>query len=403
MRLSQICIAIAQLGRGGAWSPADLTSLVAWYDPSDLTTLFQDSAGTTPVAVPGTVADSANPVGLIQDKSGGGRHASQATSTARPLLSARVNLLTYTENFEGGNWSGSGSTGADILDWSIGADKYQWLTLPANTPVRIEFDYSVDSGPDGTFSINLLSGASQNIDATPTVQRYSGVHSTGDANPYFLFGKVTSGTAFRVSRMSVVREADGALPYQSVPGDGSTYDGDPALFPYYLAFDGVDDYLSTSAINLTGTDKVTVFAGAYKGAAPEQILVEFSTNTGLNVGAWYITQPYNSTSVGSAGLGPQHIAVNLVSVGEASVVTFQAEISADLNSLRINAVNGTNATGDQGTGTYGNWPLFIGARSGPSFPFNGNIYSLIIGGALYDAATVLAAETWVADKTGVTL
>ena len=71
-----------------AWSPADLTDLAAWYDPSDLSTMFNDSAGTTPVATPGTVADSANPVGLIQDKSGNGHHASQSTSTARPLLSA---------------------------------------------------------------------------------------------------------------------------------------------------------------------------------------------------------------------------------------------------------------------------------------------------------------------------
>lgn len=50
-----------------------------WYDPSDLSTLFQDSAGTTPVT-----ADS-QPVGLALDKSGNGNHASQATATARPL------------------------------------------------------------------------------------------------------------------------------------------------------------------------------------------------------------------------------------------------------------------------------------------------------------------------------
>lgn len=80
-----------------AWSPADLTALAAWYDPSDLSTMFNDSAGTTPVATPGTVADSANPVGLIQDKSGNGHHASQSTSTARPLLSARKNWLVGTE------------------------------------------------------------------------------------------------------------------------------------------------------------------------------------------------------------------------------------------------------------------------------------------------------------------
>jgi hypothetical protein len=41
----------------------------AWYDPSDLTTLFQDSTGITPVVTVGTVQDQ--PVGLMLDKSKG--------------------------------------------------------------------------------------------------------------------------------------------------------------------------------------------------------------------------------------------------------------------------------------------------------------------------------------------
>ena len=51
-----------------------------WYDPSDFSTLFQDSAGATPV----TAVEQ--PVGLILDKSGRGNHASQATATRRPVL-----------------------------------------------------------------------------------------------------------------------------------------------------------------------------------------------------------------------------------------------------------------------------------------------------------------------------
>jgi hypothetical protein len=51
----------------------------AWYDPSDITTLFQDSAGTTPVTAVG------QPVGLLLDKSGRGNHAFQATDAKRPL------------------------------------------------------------------------------------------------------------------------------------------------------------------------------------------------------------------------------------------------------------------------------------------------------------------------------
>ncbi len=65
-----------------AFSPAKLFSSGEqgiWLDCSDLSTMFQDSAGTTPVTADG------QPVGLILDKSGNGNHASQATAAARPL------------------------------------------------------------------------------------------------------------------------------------------------------------------------------------------------------------------------------------------------------------------------------------------------------------------------------
>jgi len=51
-----------------------------WLDVQDLSTLFQDAAGTTPVTAAG------QPVGLIRDKSGRGNHLSQATSSAKPIL-----------------------------------------------------------------------------------------------------------------------------------------------------------------------------------------------------------------------------------------------------------------------------------------------------------------------------
>lgn len=53
-----------------------------WFDPSDLSTLFQDAAGTLPVT------GVEQPVGLMLDKSGRGNHASQSTTTARPILRA---------------------------------------------------------------------------------------------------------------------------------------------------------------------------------------------------------------------------------------------------------------------------------------------------------------------------
>jgi hypothetical protein len=60
-----------------------------WYDPSDFSTMFQDSAGTTPV----TAVEQ--PVGKILDKSGRGNHATQATSASRPILRQDANGKYY--------------------------------------------------------------------------------------------------------------------------------------------------------------------------------------------------------------------------------------------------------------------------------------------------------------------
>jgi hypothetical protein len=68
----------------------------AWYDPSDLSTLFQDTAGTSPVTATG------QSVALIKDKSGNGLHLSQATSGKRPTYQVDANGKPYL-NFDGSN------------------------------------------------------------------------------------------------------------------------------------------------------------------------------------------------------------------------------------------------------------------------------------------------------------
>lgn len=62
------------------------------YDPNDLTTMFQDAAGTVPVTAVG------QPVGLILDKSGRNNHARQTTSASRPIL--RQNAVTGANYLE---------------------------------------------------------------------------------------------------------------------------------------------------------------------------------------------------------------------------------------------------------------------------------------------------------------
>lgn len=61
--------------------PIDPLSLApaVWFDPSDLSSMFQDAAGTVAAAV-------GNPVARINDKSGNGRHATQANAAKQPVL-----------------------------------------------------------------------------------------------------------------------------------------------------------------------------------------------------------------------------------------------------------------------------------------------------------------------------
>jgi len=80
----------------GAFNPYSLFigSNGVLLDPSRLASLYQDQAGTQPVTAAG------QPVGLIRDQSGGGRHASRAISSARPTYRVDAGGRPYLE-FDG--------------------------------------------------------------------------------------------------------------------------------------------------------------------------------------------------------------------------------------------------------------------------------------------------------------
>lgn len=78
------------------WTPASLFASGvqgAWYDPSDIATLFQDTAATAPVTATGQA------VAVMQDKSGLGRHLTQPTLAKRPTYQTDGTL--HWLNFDG--------------------------------------------------------------------------------------------------------------------------------------------------------------------------------------------------------------------------------------------------------------------------------------------------------------
>ena len=79
---------------GAAFSPLSL-SPSAWYDPSDLSSMYQ--TGTR--GAPGAAAAVNSPVGLLLDKSGNNFDAAQATAASRPTL--RQSGALYYLEFDG--------------------------------------------------------------------------------------------------------------------------------------------------------------------------------------------------------------------------------------------------------------------------------------------------------------
>lgn len=253
------------LGKSG-YSPLSLFAKGeqgVWYDPSDLSTLFQDSAGTVPVTAAGQV------VGMMKDKSGRGNHAIQATVGSKPILRSAGNL-------------------------------------------------------------------------------------------------------------------------------------------WYLEFDGVDDFLVTTSVNFTATDKMSVFAGLRKlSDAAVGIVLELSQNSNTQNGAFFLAAP--------GGVGDPNIAFrsNGTSVPQSSVVTVAtpatvvvsalSDISAPSQAIRVNGQIGPIIATTQGVGNYGNYPMYIARRGGTTLPFKGYMYGLIVRGATTDASVVASNEKYMATKAGVTL
>lgn len=177
---------------------------------------------------------------------------------------------------------------------------------------------------------------------------------------------------------------------------------------YYLAFDGADDFLVTNNIDFTSTDKVSVFAGVRKlSDATAGIVAELSSSLTANNGAFYLAAPSAATLPNCAFASKGTIQSSRLYGGftapQSSVVTAKSTISDDLVSLNVNGSAPLIANTDQGSGNYGNYPLYIGRRGGTILPFNGHLYSLIGIGRLTTDAETIALEKELAKRTGVTL
>lgn len=298
----------------------------AWFDPSDLSTLYQDAAGTVPV----TAVEQ--PVGKILDKSGNGNHATQSVTASRPVLSARYNLLTKTEDFSGAVWTkyqSTVTTNAYLApNGTMSAGKI-CETLNASSQYCIQTNIAGVAGNTYTYSVYLhpaeRTWASLNFYTPSTVFSFAYfdlvngvVGNTGGVtatispvgNGWFKCSitksLIASENLVVYTFTSIGNLATGTTPYAGVAGYGlyawgqqlvigttsgpyqrvntaTDYDTDPRYFPKYLRFDGVDDYLNLPYMGLYAGGACSVIATqtAYIQAADAYLISECSNSSGI--------------------------------------------------------------------------------------------------------------------------
>lgn len=177
---------------------------------------------------------------------------------------------------------------------------------------------------------------------------------------------------------------------------------------WYLEFDGVDDFLVTNTVDFTATSTMSLFTGLRKiSDVNTGVAVELSATTVTNDGSFALFTPgsaggntYASRSKGTV-ISDQFVSPFIAPI--TNVVTLNLGIGTDTNIVRVNSVQAGSGIGDQGAGTFGNYPVYIGRRGGVSTPSQINLYGLIIRGATTDAATTVSTEKYMGMKSGIIL
>ena len=176
---------------------------------------------------------------------------------------------------------------------------------------------------------------------------------------------------------------------------------------HWLEFDGTDDFMVTPTIT-PGTDKAQVFAGLHWNALDASRGAVVNLNLGnynslaLNAPSAVANQ-LQFTGFGDNPGGSYSLVANGRPSAGTAVLTGLAEMSTGANSLRENGVE-VALGGVAGAGDFAAAALSVGAWSNAGSPFNGNLYSLITRfGPNLDTTTIEKTETYVANKTGVTL
>jgi hypothetical protein len=376
-----------------AFSPASLFALSepgVWYDPSDLTTMFTDTAGTTQAAVGQAVA-------LVLDKSKG-----------LVLGSELVTNGTFDGSATGWTLANGATYNNDAVDLNVANGVNVTLSQTLPTPVvgrSYRITYTISNSTTGILRAQYGGANTGFVGGNGTVSRIVVATSTvatlnfnNGANTYV--GTIDNISVKELPGFHATQSTTTARPILRQDGGGR----------YYLEFDGTDDWLVTPTIT-PGVTRVQVFAGVRKlSDAAAGILVESSINSGANNGSIALwapnidISPTSNYAFRSRGTNSVVISATTFAAATTNILTGIGHIFGDAATLRVDGTQVATSATDQGAGNFLAYPLYIGRRGGTTLPFNGHLYSLVVRfGENLDAGTISSTEGWVAGKTGINL
>lgn len=221
MRLWQMLMA----SQAGVFSPSDLFAggeFGAWYDPSDYSTMWQDTGGTTPITGAGQL------VARIDDKSGNGINLTQSNSSLRPTTRTSgdlkylefadpdyMNSSDFTDDLliAGSGFVAASTSNADDLGWTCG----EYETISVTDRIYICHDTRTNRlgivyGPTGSVDTILYNSE---MDVNPHVVGYV---DEGSTSRLYVDGTAQTDTGTPTASFSV---ADRRIAL----GDRSQFDG----------------------------------------------------------------------------------------------------------------------------------------------------------------------------------
>ena len=425
---------------------ASISGQLNFYLAGNVTTVIT-SPGTYVInAFSGTAAAlftiRANAAGLtasvtsISVKKIAGTHYYQSTAGVRPVLSARVNLLTKTEFPSGvsdlvfktalvtsstlSGYAGAVAFGFDGVADAIGYKNIATAATSHTLSVVVSMDdgnapvFGSATGSAATNTFMFVLAGNGTAPTSNTVTSLGGglyrvsIAVTGNVsatNFGILKYHTNDSRTFKTTAWDI-RPTDqfNALISQYQYVNTST-DYTTAGFPLYLSGNGTQ-WMQCAAQDYTGVNKMLVCAGNRTTGSAVAVLWEQSASSSANNGAvgyiYYNTAYPSREQLIARGTAVFSCNDNAAPAAPVSAVTTsQVNISTDFGNIRRNGVSVATATGTLGGGNFGNYAAYIFARAGSSLFFTGNLYQLIARGSTVasNAAQISAAESWTDLKT----